>query len=531
MAALPLLPLAIAERSNTAAAGTGPILATYSVPASIDATGGTDVTRALQAFLDRVPHHSEIDFPAGAKYRIEGTLRVVARNDLVIDGHGATFFATQPTASRTRSQWSFGDDSNLEVANMTIRGANKNAGVSDGAYVEALEAQHGINIVGGERINVHNVDITDTYGDFIFIGRSPAPVSGHPRDVHIHDNVLNRNGRMGITVADATGVTIDHNTISNTRRATIDLEPYAASQIVRNISITDNQINAGRLFFVAGHGMGDVSDVFVTRNTLHAHSMGVDMVAPDGRLRHNVEFTGNVSDTANATPRGAVMRFFNYDGVIVRDNVQPTPWNRLQAMVVAVQSCNVVSENNDLGDDVRQLVIDSPRAGCLVQTAANPGAPANFFDGQRLAIDVGNLTTSAVSCTDAAHCDGYLTELGPHAKLVTASVPADGPVLGVADRTMLMGNILFSIPIRNGTYRVTMSFVEPAFRGPGLRRFNVDSEDQRRLLAFDTYERSGGTGLRVHRAFNVTVGDGTLEIRFGGGEVPAIVSYITVVRS
>jgi hypothetical protein len=37
--------------------------------------------------------------------------------------------------------------------------------------------------------------------------------------------------------------------------------------------------------------------------------------------------------------------------------------------------------------------------------------------------------------------------------------------------------------------------------------------------------------MMVHRAFDVTVGNGTLEIRFGGGDVPAIVSYITVVRA
>jgi hypothetical protein len=248
-------------------------------------------------------------------------------------------------------------------------------------------------------------------------------------------------------------------------------------------------------------------------------------------VRHDVVFTDNVSDTANADVRGSVMRFFNYDNVVVSNNVQPTPSNRRQAMVDAVRSCNVVAEKNDLGDDLRQLQVDSPRTNCLAAAAKSAGAippPApTVFDGQRLAIDAGNASAGAVTCAAAEDCNGYLTELGPRAKVVTANAPD----LAMADRTILMGNMQFSIPIRNGTYRVTMSFVEPAFHSAGKRRFNVDSENQRMLLAFDPYDRAGGIDKRVHRGFDVTVGDGTLNIRFGGGSVPAIVSYITIVRA
>ena len=52
MAALPLVPFAFAQRSNVAAAGSGPVVARYVVPARIDATGRTDDSVALQSFLD-----------------------------------------------------------------------------------------------------------------------------------------------------------------------------------------------------------------------------------------------------------------------------------------------------------------------------------------------------------------------------------------------------------------------------------------------------------------------------------------------
>ncbi|MGZ4242254.1 MAG: hypothetical protein ACXVQ7_11685, partial [Actinomycetota bacterium] len=150
LAVLPFWSLTHNAKSNTAGAGTGAIRFRYTVPSGIDSTGSTDVTNALQRFLNLAPHHSQIDFKAGARYRIEGTLHLNDHNDMAIDGKGATFFATQPTTNRNRSQWRFSNDSNLEISNMTIRGANENAGQDDSAYVQELEAQHGIEVTGGE---------------------------------------------------------------------------------------------------------------------------------------------------------------------------------------------------------------------------------------------------------------------------------------------------------------------------------------------------------------------------------------------
>jgi Right handed beta helix region/Malectin domain len=532
VAALPLVPLAVSERSNTAnAADLGAIRYHYTVPSTIDATGATDVTRPLQKFLDAASHHSEVDFPAGARYRIEGTLVVDKRNDFVVNGNGATFFATTTGSSRTRSQWSFDDDSNLEVSHLVIRGAEPHGGQSDGAYVAALEAQHGINVSGGERIDIHDNDIADTYGDFIYVSRSPGPVFGHPTDVHIHDNVMARNGRMGITVADGTGVLIDHNDISDTRRATIDLEPYSASLVVRDVTITDNHIGPGRLYCVAGLGAGDVSDITVTDNVLEGHSMAMDLEAPGTQTRYGVVVTGNVSDTLFADPHGTVIRLVNYVGAFVRNNVQPTPTNRRIGMVQTISSCEVIADTNDISPGgTGQLQEIRPRSSCpsLTGLAAQPASAPAFFDGQRLDIDVGNTTDPARYCYDVAHCSGYLTSVGDGTHAVTA--PLVNPPLSTADRTMLVGTLDFAIPIRNGTYRVTMGFVEPTFHRVSQRIVHVDAERQRLLNALDPYRIANGMDLMKHRAFDVTVGDGTLNIEIGAGSVGAILSTMSIVR-
>ncbi len=183
-------------------------------------------------------------------------------------------------------------------------------------------------------------------------------------------------------------------------------------------------------------------------------------------------------------------------------------------MVDAVDSCNVTSVNNDLGaSGAGQLITGSRHAHCGRVAAPVVSTSPKVFDGQRLVIDVGGTSTDAdVSCVDVARCNGYLDELGHRATTVTANSVGGAPALDVADRTMLVGNVQFSIPIRSGTYRVTLAFVEPVFQAPRKRRFNVDSENQRMLRAFDTYVHARGTDRVVQRAFNVTVGDGKLDL-------------------
>src|SRR5205823_12558932 len=74
---------------------TGP---TLTAPSSIAANCSTDVSAALQSWIDSVPDNATIAFPQNGCYRIESTLRLKDRHDLLLDGHGATLRATTPGA-------------------------------------------------------------------------------------------------------------------------------------------------------------------------------------------------------------------------------------------------------------------------------------------------------------------------------------------------------------------------------------------------------------------------------------------------
>jgi hypothetical protein len=506
--------------------------AVYTPPASIDRTGTRDVTAELQTFLSQVPHHSRISFPPSSRYRIEGTLNIRRKNGIVVDGNGSLFFATEPTTSRIRMHWNFENISGLLVEDMVIRGAHPNGGTDDDAYVEALEAQHGINIAGGDDIEIRNTTITDVYGDFVYVGRSARPVFGTPTDVWIHHNTFRRNGRQGIAVTHGSKVVIEHNDIADTRRATIDLEPNGAGGRVRDIWIRDNTIGRGRLLFVAGHGGGDVSNIYIQRNVLNRKVIGIDMVAPLGTRRSNVVVSENTSDMAAGNPREVVTRFVRYDHVKVIDNVQPTGWNRDMRMVGSFDSCRVVARGNDLGEHgVGQLKVlvaeyDCSQVGPLVIPPPRP-----VFRGQSLALDTGGYGSGKLGvtgCRSAARCAPYL--VGGTAARVLAPAVTNPVVDHRMERTMFVGDPRFEIPIRGGTYRVTLSFVEPSATTGPVRKFNVDVEQVRRLTAFRVFKAARGINRLVRQTFDVTTGDGTLDIDFFPGAYGSIVSLIQIER-
>jgi hypothetical protein len=502
---------------------------------SIDATGNRDVTAELQSFLDSVPHHATVSFPAGAKYRIEGMLFMSARNDIQVDGNGALFFATQVSNGtedpRTRGQFKFQDMSNLLIEDLVIRGAHPSGGIADSAYVSELEAQHGIKIYGGERIEIRNTRITDVYGDFIYVGRSPHPIFGKPSDVWIHDNYFRRNGRQGIAVTHAFNVVIERNDIAHTRRATFDLEPASTTGNVRNVWIRANKVGPGRLMFVAGHGEGWVGDVYIQDNVLTGRSMGIDMVYDAPVRRQNIVVTGNTSDTMSGNGRGTTIRFVGYDHIDVRNNRQPMQPGRNMYLVGIMGTCKVTAANNDLAPggvgQVKELT-DTPYTGCTNTPPLTPAIRPTQFEGDRMIIDVGGTVAGfgMIACPTTDDCAGYYRG-GP----ATAITAARGGTL--PQRTMLHGLLAFGIPIRSGTYNVKLSFIEPVFDDPNSRRFHLDIENRRKESVFGVQKVAGDVNKLVERTYKVTVGDGVLNIDFySGGTMPnaPIVSLIDIDR-
>ncbi len=287
------------------------------VPDSIDATGATDVTTELRAFLASVPDGGVARLAKAAMYRVEGTIILRNRHDLALDGFGATFFTTTRLSAQHGHLWIDGG-TNVVVRGLTIRGANPNGGTGEDAYDRDLENAGGIRITGTLGVELADDTVTDVFGDFVYVGR--AEDRTWSEDVWIHDSRFARNGRQGIAVTAARRVIIEDNRFDQLRRSTIDLEPNTRSSGVEDVFVLDNKVGPGRLRFIASHGGGPVDRVVIARNTLKGQAITVDVKPPDQDRRSGFYVVGNTSDTASGR---APMKFVRVDGLVVRGNVQP----------------------------------------------------------------------------------------------------------------------------------------------------------------------------------------------------------------
>jgi hypothetical protein len=342
--------------SGTTASPTGPIVA---VPASIAADCSVDVTDALAAWLTSVPNGGTARFGGGC-FRIDRTIILTDRIGLTIDGGGATFRAGTPTgdgtpvdhpsrAARTRAQWRLTGGRQIHLENLTIQGANQSAGTGDDAYIGALEAQHGVDIGGTQQVEIDHVTINDVYGDFIYFGPAPAKAGAAAvfSSGRVHDSTMARNGRQGISITGGDGIQIDHNSITDTRRATFDLEPNGPQGWgVQHVEIDHNQIGAGRLNLVSMAGSGPVHDVRITDNTLQ-RTLTVVAGGSGSGARTGLTIANNHSDTPLSTSADAAIRIQGVDDVTVTGNAQPLAASRGTAGVsLASVIGGVVSGNS-----------------------------------------------------------------------------------------------------------------------------------------------------------------------------------------
>ena len=266
---------------------------TVRAPSTIDASGATDVTGALNLFFASVPDGMVIQLRPGGSYRVDGTLQLADRHNIVLDGKGARIFASTEGA-RDRSHLWINKGSDIVIRNLVIKGAHPNGGLAPEAWRTDKAFQHGILVQGASNVELDRVHITDVFGDLVSIAwaRDGTWCDG----IWVHDSYLARNGRQGIAVTAGRDVLIEHNTITTTRRATIDLEPDLPKYGAENIHIVDNNIGPGLLRFVAAHGNGPINNVVIARNVLHFRDLAVDVEAPVGTRRSNFYVLDNTSD-------------------------------------------------------------------------------------------------------------------------------------------------------------------------------------------------------------------------------------------
>lgn len=203
-----------------------------------------------------------------------------------------------------------GAHDNVRLYGPVIQGPNPNAGLADSAYVPALEAQHGVEVMGGRGCLVKDPVVRDVYGDFFYVG-------GGSYNTILCGFDFNRNGRQGISGTWADGLLICGGSMDNVRRSFFDFEVPAGGQYVRNVEVHDVTLGTSRLNFASALGAGDVSDINLHDITM-ADAMALQCTPPAaGVRRHNWTVTNVTSKQPAGSPSGASMIFDRVDGVNV----------------------------------------------------------------------------------------------------------------------------------------------------------------------------------------------------------------------
>lgn len=320
--------------------------------AGIDGTGATDVTAALQDLLDAAPDGSTIRLGQDATYRVDGTLRLVDRHDLVIDGRGATLHPTTVSEDQRRT-WSLVDSTGLRFANMTIVGAHPDGGT----YVPAHEHEHGFGIEGGGDVTLEGVTISRVYGDCLYVAADEA--GAWADGVRFLDSTCEATGRNGVAVVAGRNIEVARSTFATIALFPFDVEPNEADPVqgASGVAFHDDRIQAPvGDYVVAANGWGPVDHLTVADNTVSGVPFRMAVVPLDGSgyRRGAISVTGNRSDTLEPDG-GPVMSFRDNDDLVVRGNVQPFAQDGLLALVEG--SCRARVDDNDVGSATQVLML------------------------------------------------------------------------------------------------------------------------------------------------------------------------------
>lgn len=291
------------------------------VPASIDATGASDASADLAAFIASVPDGSTIAFAAGGTYRLDTGLRLIDRQDLTLEGNGATLHATAATGEPRTSPFVLEGGRNITLRGFVLTGTNPDSGTSESHHPDRQD-QGGVDAYGVRGLLIERTTIRETWGDCVYLGADDGTWSD---GVTYRESTCERNGRMGVAIVAASNVLVEHVTFDAIAMFPFGIEPNADSEGAIGITIRDNEVGTyghstlfTPYFFVAEGAPGaTVRDVTVVRNIVTGGTLASTAERPN-------RFSFTFSDNVSLVPaEGPVLKLSAVQDLHVAGNVQP----------------------------------------------------------------------------------------------------------------------------------------------------------------------------------------------------------------
>jgi len=297
---------------------------TVNVPLSIDHTGATDVSAALNTFIAGVPNGRIIQFPMDPTYiyQMSQGVQFANRNNLIFAGGGVKlrvgaatpgtdYFYSPFCPGHTYGGGYAGNNTDIQIHDFVLVGNSPTPGV----YIPGIEGQHSLSLIGTTRIEVYNITGSAAYGDGIFWN---TVTDGWAHDCHFPTA-----GRNGVSIITGTRIINELSAFDAAGYVTCDFEPDNSTEPITNCYFRNNTVGTcpNEMFALEGsHTGAAINGVYVTGNT--ATGQSIRAVCDNGgtsRMK-NVIFSNNISTAGSAA--GPQLIFAHIDGLTVQHNTQ-----------------------------------------------------------------------------------------------------------------------------------------------------------------------------------------------------------------
>ena len=314
---------------------------TYRVPTSIDATGATDASSELNAFIKSLPNGSVVSFPGSGVYRLNKGILLAGKKHIVLDGNGATLKLKGSGNDEAASAFLLRGSNHVAIRQFEVIGNNPNTttlfnGGTELQHVLSLSAWYG----GGPStyVEISNVTASHIYADGAYLEGSVNPVEPS-RHVWIHDNNWSYIGRNAISSINVTDLLVEDNRFDKIAYHVWDIEPNLAAETVRRNVFRRNIVGSySHMTQFQGMFLGIwtpqgsvVSDIEVSDNVVSGKASsgydgtprGLNVYITSGLSARTFSDIKIVRNETSRAVRGPAMYARNVDGITVRNNVQP----------------------------------------------------------------------------------------------------------------------------------------------------------------------------------------------------------------
>lgn len=241
---------------------------------SVDKTGATDVSGALQSWVNSAPSGAIWTFTPGT-YRIDRALYIYGKNNVIIEGQGVTL-KTNGGANISDSAFVLDQPANshLTIRNFTLDGDNPYVGTVNAYQADQQSAEGVASYHDQSFIELTNLTITDQWGHGVYFG-TDGNTSHVAKNVWIHDNTIDGTGLYGVVFAKMDTAWVERNQLIDIGGSPLGFEDGVAPEYIRHVYMGENTLT--RWFWTnqyTPHGIvGDGStgmvwdDITINNNT------------------------------------------------------------------------------------------------------------------------------------------------------------------------------------------------------------------------------------------------------------------------